>query len=387
MKHVTDYPTGAELMAQASALTGLTEFGPSTFLRGLDELLQSLAEDAKLTEAGRAAVLPIVIRRLVNRLQIEDWFRRYPEAESAALPGPISITGLPRTGTTALANMMSLDPQFRCLRSWEQAQPCPPPVAASELMDPRRLAELQRTEIFIREHPEQKTMHLYEIDATVEDTEILGLEFSSQQMVWPISGYHAWWREADMRPAFTYHRRVALLLQSCRPPNRWLFKAPHHKFHLEAFVHAYPGTRFVFTHRDPAKVVPSYVSLVISHYPPGALDNHDVRKIGMLIHEHLLRGMHRAVEARGRLPCDLFVDLYQQEIDINPLVTLQRVYEFLGLEFTTEMRFAVTRWHKANQSGTHGRHRYTAEQFGLSVDRIRSDYDFYTRHFDVPIAS
>ena len=33
----------------------------------------------------------------------------------APMRGPIDINGLPRTGTTALANMMSLDPQFRCL--------------------------------------------------------------------------------------------------------------------------------------------------------------------------------------------------------------------------------------------------------------------------------
>ncbi len=30
-----------------------------------------------------------------------------------------------------------------------------------------------------------------------------------------------------------------------------------------------------------------------------------------------------------------------------------------------------------------GTHRYTAEQFGLSDAQIRSDYDFYIRHFDV----
>ena len=70
-----------------------------------------------------------------------------------------------------------------------------------------------------------------------------------------------------LTPTFAYHRRVVKLLQSRRPPDLWLFKAPHHKFHLEAIVAAYPDVRFVMTHRDPAKVVPSYASLVSTIFP------------------------------------------------------------------------------------------------------------------------
>jgi hypothetical protein len=379
------YPTSAELMAQASEQTGLADFGAPTFRVGLDQLLNSLEVDARLTEAGRAAVRPMLLRRLVNRLQIEDWFRAHPQAAAAPLVGPVSITGLPRTGTTALGNMMSLDPQFRCLRGWEQAQPCPPPVTGTELQDPRRVGALRRNESLVRDQPEQQAMHLYEVDATIEDVEVLGLEFSAQQMTLPIFSYHAWWREADMRPTFAYHRRAALLLQSSRPPDRWLFKAPHHKFHLEALVDAYPEARFVFTHRDPAKAVPSYVSFATSHYPPGTLDNHDLRDIARHIHRHLLTGMQRAMAARARLGDHRFVDVQQREIENDPLGTLARIYDFLGLELRPEMREAVVRWGEANHAGAHGQHRYTAEQYGLSVEQIRSDYEFYIRHFDIPV--
>jgi len=379
------FPTSGELITQASEQTGLSDFGAPSFRVGLEQLLNSLETDARLTDAGRAAATTMLLRRLVNRLRIEDWFRTHPEAESAPLIRPVSITGLPRTGTTALANMMSLDPHFRCLRSWEQAQPCPPPQIETELEDPRRLASLQHTETLIQARPEQRAMHLYDVDATSEDTEVLGLEFSAQQMTLPIFSYHAWWRETDMRPTFAYHRRVAQLLQAHRPPNRWLFKAPHHKFHLEAFVDAYPDARFVFTHRDPAKSVPSYVSFVASLYPPGTLDNHDIRDIARHIHEHLLVGMRRAMAARSRLGDHRFIDVEQREIEADPLSALARVYAFLGLELRPQMREAVARWHDVNHAGAHGQHRYTAEQFGLSAEQIRSDYDFYIRHFDLPV--
>ena len=179
--------------------------------------------------------------------------------------GPVDINGLPRTGTTALANMMSLDPQFRCLRQWEQAQPCPPPA-------PRARRPIRGGCSSSRENeqlsPELKAMHLYEVDATVEDTGLLGMAVHGQQYTVPVYGYHAWWRAADLTSTYDYHRRVVKLLQSRRPPDLWLFKAPHHNFHLEAILAAYPDARFVMTHRDPVKSVPSWASIVSTIFPP-----------------------------------------------------------------------------------------------------------------------
>ena len=42
------------------------------------------------------------------------------------------VFGLPRTGTTALHYLLSVDPQFRYLRSWELRDPVPPPDIATE---------------------------------------------------------------------------------------------------------------------------------------------------------------------------------------------------------------------------------------------------------------
>ena len=111
-------------------------------------------------------------------------------------------------------------------------------------------------------------MHLYDVDATMEDTELLGMAFHGQQFTLPVYGYHAWWRTADATAAYEYHRRVVRLLQSERGPSLWLFKAPHHNFHLDAIVDAYPDAKFVMTHRDPVKSVPSWASIVSTIFPP-----------------------------------------------------------------------------------------------------------------------
>ena len=377
------YPALEALLDEARDATGLADFGEGLFREGLARLLHSLEHDARLPEAGRQEAIETIRRRLVNRLKIEDWYARHPETGALEVGGPIVVTGLTRTGSTALGNMLSLDPQFRSLRGWEQREPVPPPVLGAEESDPRRMRAAVEIDALYAANDAVVAQHIHEVDASVEDTEVLGLDFGAQQMTLPVWSYFDWWRTADMRPVFRYHRRVVQLLQSRRPPNLWLFKAPHHKFHLDALVEAYPNARFIMTHRDPAKVVPSYTSFVSSIWPGNTASRHDPHTIGPAISKHLRVGMERALASRDRIGEDRFIDIHHPDLNRDPQGTLTRIYDFLGLELTQAMRDSVTAWLAKHRSGAHGQHRYTAEQYGLTNAGIRADYDFYIRRFGV----
>jgi len=133
-------PDVDEVIDQACAAAGLADFGAGDFRDGLGRLLEAFDREIALSDPALDHYLGIVQRRLVNRLQIEEWYRTHPDVESVHVGPPVSITGLPRTGTTALANMMSRDSAFRLLRLWEQDQPVPPPILEEEHRDPRYVA-------------------------------------------------------------------------------------------------------------------------------------------------------------------------------------------------------------------------------------------------------
>lgn len=210
------------------------------------------------------------------------------------------------------------------------------------------------------------------------------MAFHGQQYTLPVYGYHEWWRGTDFTETYRYHRRVVQVLQSRRPPDLWLFKAPHHKFHLEPIAAAYPEIKFVMTHRDPARSVPSYSSLVSTIFPT-ASEPRDLTQVGREVCEHLRVGTDQAIAARSRLGEDRFCDVHHREMVADPIGTLRRVYDFCGLEFTADTEAAVRQWQAANRSGAHGEHRYTPEQFGLSAAQIRSDYAPYIERFGVEL--
>ena len=74
----------ADLMAAAKGQTGLEDFGDDSFREGLEILVRSLRDEARLNATGEAVIYPRLVCHLVNRLQIEDWYRRHPETEDVA---------------------------------------------------------------------------------------------------------------------------------------------------------------------------------------------------------------------------------------------------------------------------------------------------------------
>ena len=125
-----------DLMSAATTQTGLDDFGDDSFREGLEILVRSLREEARLNAAGEAFLYPRLVGHLVQRLQIEDWYRRRPEIDDVPIVAPLIGLGLPRTGSTALSFLLAEDPNVRYLRQWESSQPCPPPCTV-EGPDPR----------------------------------------------------------------------------------------------------------------------------------------------------------------------------------------------------------------------------------------------------------
>ncbi len=126
-----------ELEADAREQTGLSDFGDGYHREGLERLVASMNDEADLTETGELMQRGRLGAHLVARLQVEATYREHPEIEEQQVEGPVFVIGLPRTGTTALSQLVAADPQFRSLRLWESGSPVPPPETATEHTDPR----------------------------------------------------------------------------------------------------------------------------------------------------------------------------------------------------------------------------------------------------------
>ena len=127
----------------ARAATGLDDFGSAYYREGLERTVAALNTEADLNDLGRVMQHATISNALIQRLKIIETYKQHPEIGDEVVDGPIVVLGLPRTGTTALGQLVSADPQLRSLRTWESQAPTPPPEAATQHNDPR-IAQCRR---------------------------------------------------------------------------------------------------------------------------------------------------------------------------------------------------------------------------------------------------
>ncbi|GIW39440.1 MAG: putative sulfotransferase [Candidatus Binatia bacterium] len=374
------------LLEEARRRTGLEDFGDPSFRDGLEVLARSLEEEARLGESGRAAWRSQILGYLVERLRIEDWYRRHPEIDAQVVRAPIVVTGLPRTGTTALSNLLAQDPEARSLRFWESLRPTPPPEAATQDTDPRIAEADAMLEGMKAAAPDLAKMHDDNGRSPTENQDLLGQHFRTLHFdgMARVPAYVEWWLSCDMVPAYRHHRRVLKLLQWRCPPYRWNLKNPPDLFCLEAVTAVYPDARIVWTHRDPAKVLPSVCSLVAtvrSIFSP-EVDRHELGRAQLRLWAEAVR---RGMEFRDRVGEERFVDVRMEELVSDPIVAVARIYDRFGLVLGEEAQKRMRLWLAENPQGKHGAHRYDLADFGLRLGEVREAFLPYVRRFAVRI--
>jgi len=175
-----------------------------------------------------------------------------------------------------------------------------------------------------------------------------------------------------------YHERVLRLLQSHRPPCRWLLESPEDMISLEPLAAHYPQARFVVTHRDPLKVIPSACSVIVDstrqRIPHWTFDR---ETFGHEILADFADSAQRGMASRAIIGEDRFLDIGQPELNADPLGTAERLYEFAGLELSGEVATAMKSWSEQNEAGSRPEHHYTAEEFGLTDEEIRTSFAGY----------
>ena len=386
MSTVTRRASGLDserLLELAAGQAGLSDFGDLPFREGIDVLLWALEhESGNPPERLESVARNLLVPALVKRLRLVDDRKRYPEIAAQEVRAPIVITGLPRTGSTHLQALLAARPGARSPREWEMRLPSPPPEPATFAADPR-IAEVQRA-IEVRANAAQlQAIHPYGAQRPEQCLGLIDWGFVNQTYLayQRIPSYYEFYLNADQRVVYSHHRRMLQHLQA-RNPGEWVLKWPKHLFGLDALLEVYPDARIVWTHRDPARVIPSSVSFV------GALRSmnsplFDPQRFGAEWAGLEELGLHRGLSVRDRVGDDRFLDVHYNDLTADPVATVTRIYQHFGIPVDDETVRRVADFSDDNPQGKHGAHRYTPEQFGLDPERIRRRFAAYAERFGI----
>jgi len=370
----------SELLAEARAAAKLDDFGGDDFLPGLRALLRTYDENA-WSEKGRTRNRRRLVGLLATRLKLAAAFAAHPGVLTRPVKQPVFLTGLPRSGTSALFSLLGADPAARPLRLWETQCPDPLPLPPGT-PDPRRAAIDAHYAQGREKRPEWTKIHFTSADTPEECVLLHAYAMHGVQMGVEIflEPYASWYRAvaADLRGLYAYQKRLLQLLDWQRPGERWLLKAPAHLWGLDALLTTFPDAAIVWNHRDPVACIASACSMTQALM---ATIPFDARQLGPAVLEFYARSLDRALAAREELDAARFFDVPYAEFTADPLTCAERIYAHFALPLPPAARDALRAFAAENPEGKHGKHDYQLAEYGLDEERVRARFSRYLAKF------
>lgn len=382
-----------DILAAASTTTGLTDFGDDWFREPLDRLCTALDDEAELHLAGRLRARAELQVILQNRLRLVDLWKQEPGIAREVIRAPIVVTGLGRSGTTLLHELLACDPDNRPALLWELVHTVPGAASATGATDQSGgvdWAAVTDAEIRMMDEmvPAFTSMHENGGGLPTECIFAFAHQFSSDMFtgIYNVPSYTIWRSGVDQAPIYEWHRRMLQTLQWARPTERWALKAPSHLSHLPLLFATYPDVRVVMTHRDPLRVVGSLADTMATlHWMHSNRPPHE----GLV--EFLCMGVELQMNAvtkerdSGSLRAGQISDVRYQDLVADPEGTVEGLYEGWGLSLSDAARAALRAYiSERHEHRAVGEHRYRFEDTGLDLAEHRALVAGYQERFGVP---
>ena len=364
---------------------GTTDFGDADYLPGLRVLLQSMDYDPHFTETGRRYAWGTVVGVLKGRAHAIKSMAGHAGFDRRPIVSPIVITGVPRTGTTALHKIMAIDERFQGLETWLLDAPMPRPPMARWADYPQFHKTVAVLENRYRAAPGKRAAHNMVAEEVDECCLVMRQTFISNlwNCGWTAPSYDAWWQCQSELPAYHHHRRCLQLIGMHEPEKRWLLKNPGHLANLDLLFAVYPDAKVIRTHRDPAKAIPSLCSLLMKLHPMMEdQSRYALRARIMLAREtakwaDAVRKSDRVQESHA----EQIFDLRHTAFHRDPLGAIAQIYEFVGMDLPQTTCSKMARRAEEKPELAMGVHRYDIAEFGMTENQVRDAFSDYVARF------
>jgi len=326
-----------------------------------------------LLAAAQAVIYPLVHLGL----GLDEWL--HPGIRETPVRRPLFVVSSPRSGSTALLNLLDADPANACYHTCELIFPS---LTLRRLLPEGLTARLDA--LFQRRFAALDAIHPLRFDQPEEDEMLFMLLGNSgvSAYLFPydealdrlaVSRFWRWPAEKRARFGRFYHGCAQRLLWA-RGASRYVSKSPHFLGKIDDLRTWYPDARFVYLVRSPHEAVPSYLSMLAAFWQlasrrpasAAAIETAYTALLELAVHGH---------QALQRVPADDVLTIEYEHLVADPRATVEAIYAWQGWPIAAPFAGCLARAGE-QQRGFRSRHRYTAAQVGLTSERIRRDWAF-----------
>jgi len=364
------------LLTEKSLLSKIEgNLGEDDYKEPLSILLDSLNNEANLSLIGKIALRYQISSHLKIRSKIFEFVNNKELKKPAP---PIFVIGLPRSGTTYLFNLLSLDSNYRSPLVWEMFFPFP--LIEQDSSEYRRRLKKTDFMLFFQKKliPDLDVVH--PIQSTDPEECLLISPFSLKSFLYSymarIPSYDSYLKEADHSSVFLWHSRFLQVLESFDRPRKWLLKDPCHIGRLSEILAIYPDASFIQIHRDPVETIASICSLTEKTRRPFAKEV-DKNEIGQKTLSHWQESLAKGEKDKSFISKDKFINVKFDDFIEDPIGGIKKIYSGLNLNLNKETEEKMVNFANKFKKGEETKHTYALSEFGLNRESVQNTLSNY----------
>ncbi len=348
--------------------------GEDDYSEPLEILINSANKNNRFNLFGSIAFK----NQLKDRLKVRSKLYHFIKDKDLPSPAdPIFVTGLPRSGTTFLFNLLALDSDHRSPRYWEIMSPLP--IVNNDFQLNKRKwkinAELKFARTII---PKLRSMHHIRAQ-TPEECELIAT-MNVRSFVYMcmanVPEYIEYLKDCSFESVFMWHKRFFQMLEVNGRPKRWLLKDPSHIGHIPEILSTYPNAKFINIHRSPMESIGSFCSLA-KNIRSAFSKNVNTKEIGNVILDFWQHSLNKGIDAKKHLSEEQIIDLSYSGFINNPLAAVKVIYEKFDFDMNIETENSMKQYLIKQAIIKKEKHTYSLEEFGLSEKNINDHLKNY----------
>jgi hypothetical protein len=379
-----------DLCKHAQRRTGLEDFGDPPVEPALSVLVKSLEEEADLHPLGRLVMRIHLHGLLAGRLRLAA--RRHTRVHDSQTPSapPIFITGMPRSGSTFLHELIVQDPALRAPRVWEVLSATSATRPDRGRLDWRVWRAALYLWLFRRLAPLADDVYPLRARTPQECVAMHSFTFLSEEFISTchVPSYEAFLRSTDLRPAYAWERNFLELLQAGRSQARWVLKSPDHVRGLDALFAVFPDALVVQTHRSPLESLRSAIQLTeVLRGLYGRPQSRD--RLAERETQNMVWSVERVIQFRDQHPelANRFVDVGYSELAADPLKVARRVFRQFEMPLSGDTLRRMEQMARSRSAYKGRRTAPTLAEMGVDPPAHQRLFTEYCRRFGIPNAS
>jgi hypothetical protein len=384
-------PRAEALINEARRRSGLDDLGDPARNAGLEAFVESLRQETwpTMTSRAREIAADFLVHHLESRLRLIADRAAFPEIRQQRIEAPLIVVGPPRSGSTLLHTLLSLDPDNMAPEHWVCREPSPPLAKGAPSPERLQRADQRMGELF-ELIPDILVTHPYMIEegsgALAEcGSDILNMVCTSQQMwcLWGGEIYRRYLLEGDHTAALGFHHDFLQHLQWGNSGKRWALKGSDHMLWMAELAAQYPDAKLIWTHRDLAQQLGSLASVqsILLGIRGNPVTPEQRRAQGARAIELQRASVEKAMRARQDIGDDRFLDISYHDMMADPLRTVERIYAWSGLAVSERHAAGMREWLASHGQTKHGVHKHSPEDFGMDADDINRRFAGYLDKF------